>query len=89
VPKPAQSPAFSRSIARSITAAGKRIPGLKLDNPRQLALMHALVRFSHIAAGNSFTTARDPYMAISEGRLYWIQDAYTTSAWFPYAKSSE
>ena len=29
---------------------------------------------------------RDPYMAISEGRLYWIQDAYATSAWFPYAK---
>jgi uncharacterized membrane protein (UPF0182 family) len=28
----------------------------------------------------------DPYMAISEGRLYWIQDAYTTSEWFPYAK---
>jgi uncharacterized protein len=30
---------------------------------------------------------RDPYMVISEGRLYWIQDAYTTSAWFPYAKT--
>jgi uncharacterized protein len=29
---------------------------------------------------------RDPYMAISEGRLYWIQDAYATSDWFPYAK---
>ena len=29
---------------------------------------------------------RDPYVVISEGRLYWIQDAYTTSAWFPYAK---
>ena len=28
---------------------------------------------------------RDPYMVISEGRLFWIQDAYTTSAWFPYA----
>ena len=41
----------------TITTTGKRIPGLKLDNPRQLALMHALVRFSHIAAGNSFTTA--------------------------------
>jgi hypothetical protein len=37
---------------------GKRIPGLKLDHPRQLALMHALVRFAHIAAGNTFTTAR-------------------------------
>ena len=36
---------------------GKRIPGLKLDHPRQLALMHALVRFAHIAGGNTFTTA--------------------------------
>ncbi len=41
----------------TITATGKRIPGLKLDHPRQLALMHALVRFAHVAAGNSFTTA--------------------------------
>ena len=41
----------------TITATGKRIPGLKLDNPRQLALMHALVRFTHIAAANSFATA--------------------------------
>ena len=36
---------------------GKRIPGLKLDHPRQLALMHALVRFAHIAGGDTFTTA--------------------------------
>ena len=36
---------------------GKRIPGLKLDHPRQLALMHALVRFANIAAGSTFTTA--------------------------------
>lgn len=35
---------------------GKRIPGLKLDHPRQLARMHALVRFAHIAAGDTFTT---------------------------------
>ena len=47
-----------RKLAQpTITATGKRIPGLKLDNPRQLALMHALVRFSHIAAANGFTTA--------------------------------
>ena len=31
-------------------------PGLKLDHPRQLALMHALVRFANIAAANTFTT---------------------------------
>jgi hypothetical protein len=41
----------------TITATGKRIPGLKLDNPRQLAVMHALVRFAHIAAGGTFTPA--------------------------------
>jgi hypothetical protein len=29
-----------------ITSTGKRIPGLKLDHPRQLALMHAVVRFA-------------------------------------------
>ena len=29
---------------------------------------------------------RDPYMVISEGRLFWMQDAYTTSRWFPYAQ---
>jgi hypothetical protein len=35
--------------------SGRRIPGLKLDHPRQLALMHALVRFAHIAASDTFT----------------------------------
>lgn len=37
-------------------ANGKRIPGLKLDHPRLLAVMHALVRFAHIAGGDTFTT---------------------------------
>lgn len=27
----------------------------------------------------------DPYPVLSAGQLYWIQDAYTTSAQFPYA----
>ena len=27
----------------------------------------------------------DPYAVLSEGRLYWIQDAYTTSDHYPYA----
>jgi hypothetical protein len=36
---------------------GKRIPGLKLDHPRQLALMSSLVRFSPVAAGDTFATA--------------------------------
>jgi uncharacterized protein len=29
---------------------------------------------------------RDPYVVVSDGRLFWMQDAYTTSRWFPYAQ---
>ena len=39
----------------TLTEKGRRIPGLKLDHPRQLALMHALVRFSHVAARDTFS----------------------------------
>jgi uncharacterized protein len=28
----------------------------------------------------------DPYLVISDGRMFWILDAYTTSNYFPYAK---
>jgi hypothetical protein len=47
-----------RKLAQpTILPNGRRVPGLKLDHPRQLAVMHALVRFCHIAAQNTFTTA--------------------------------
>jgi hypothetical protein len=50
-------PGHLRRLAEPTRLAnGKRIPGLKLDHPRQLALMHALVRFAHIAGGDTFTT---------------------------------
>jgi hypothetical protein len=54
--------------APTVLPTGKRIPGLKSDHPRQLALMHALVRFAHVAAGSSFTTAEiHPYVAEALG----------------------
>ena len=28
----------------------------------------------------------EPYLVISDGRLFWMQDAYTTSNYFPYAQ---
>ena len=62
----------------TITATGKRIPGLKLDHPRQLALMHALVRFAHIAAGNTFTTA-EIHPAVVEA-LGCAPDRYTLAS---------
>jgi len=30
----------------------------------------------------------DPYLVISEGKLFWIQDAYTTSNMYPYSRRS-
>jgi hypothetical protein len=47
-----------RSLAQpTVWANGKRIPGLKLGHFGQLAVIRSLVRFSHVAAGDSFTTA--------------------------------
>jgi len=31
----------------------------------------------------------DPYMVVSQGKLYWIQDAYTISGMYPYSKRSK
>ena len=40
----------------TILPNGRRIPGLKLAQPRQLAVMHSLVRFCYLAAEGTFTT---------------------------------
>jgi uncharacterized membrane protein (UPF0182 family) len=34
------------------------------------------------------TLDQDPYMVISEGRLFWIQDAYTTSDRYPFSTAT-
>lgn len=49
----------------TLLANGKRIPGLKLDHPRQLAVMHAVVRFANIAAGSGFRSV-DVYLPALE-----------------------
>lgn len=41
----------------TVASNGKRIPGLRLDRPRQLALMQALVRFQNLAAQATFSTS--------------------------------
>jgi hypothetical protein len=59
-----------RKLAQpTVMPNGKRIPGLKLDHPRLLALMHALVRFSHIAAQRTFTTPENTLTRLPRWRL--------------------
>ncbi|KRQ93097.1 UPF0182 family protein [Bradyrhizobium valentinum] len=31
----------------------------------------------------------DPYLVISDGRMFWMQDAYTMSSYFPYAQPAQ
>src|SRR5271155_3255489 len=59
---------LQRLATPTLTPSGKRIPGLKLENPRQLALMHALVRFAQIPAANTFSTSEiHPYVVAALG----------------------
>ena len=43
-------------------------------------------RFSRLAP--FLMLDRDPYMVVSEGKLYWIQDAYTRSNRYPYSTTT-
>jgi uncharacterized membrane protein (UPF0182 family) len=43
-------------------------------------------RFSRVAP--FLMLDRDPYMVVSEGKLYWIQDAYTRSNRYPYSTTT-
>jgi hypothetical protein len=62
----------------TILPTGKRIPGLKLDHSRQLALMHALVRFAHIAAGSTFSV--DDLLPDIRATLGAAPEAYSSAS---------
>jgi hypothetical protein len=49
----------------TITASGRRTPGLKLDDPRLLAVMQALTCFVHLSRGGRFRT-RDLHQRAAE-----------------------
>ncbi|MGH9333597.1 MAG: UPF0182 family protein, partial [Vicinamibacteria bacterium] len=53
--------------------------------PESRALMHRRIgeRVARIAPFLTFDP--DPYIAIDDGRLVWVQDAYTTSTRYPYS----
>jgi hypothetical protein len=52
---------------------GKRIPGLKIDHPRQLAVMHALVRLPTSPLGVSSILGIS--IAMSPGHSVWRQNS--------------
>jgi uncharacterized protein len=40
--------------------------------------IHAIAPFLHLD--------HDPYLVVSDGRLFWMQDTYTISSYFPYSE---
>ena len=59
---------FQRLGEPTVLPNGKRVPGLKPNHRRQLALMQALVRFSQLAAGGTFSTPElHPHAAAALG----------------------
>ena len=56
--------------------------------PESRVMMHRRIseRVNQIAPFLTFDP--DPYLAITEGRLVWIQDAYTTSNRYPYSSAA-
>ncbi|HTV89961.1 MAG TPA: UPF0182 family protein, partial [Stellaceae bacterium] len=53
--------------------------------PQSRVLFHRDVQNRIAAIAPFLHLDRNPYVVVSGGRLYWIQDAYTTSRWFPYS----
>jgi hypothetical protein len=47
---------LARLRTATVSPSGRRTPGLKLDDPRLLAIMQAVTRFVHLARGGRFRT---------------------------------
>ncbi|HEY1419084.1 MAG TPA: UPF0182 family protein [Candidatus Dormibacteraeota bacterium] len=80
-----------------MTAVNKALWSLKLgdfnllvssqvnDQTLMLYRRNVVARASEIAPFLTFD--QDPYIVASDGKLYWILDAYTTGATYPYSQS--
>ncbi|MFZ2089215.1 MAG: UPF0182 family protein, partial [Desulfobaccales bacterium] len=67
---------------RDILFTGKTIPDSRILIRRNiLERIKTLTPFFHLD--------KDPYIVVTEKGLFWIQDAYTTSAYYPYSQPFE
>lgn len=60
------------------------VSGSVNDDSRILMHRNIVDRTSTIAPFLSYD--RDPYIVVADGKLYWITDAYTSSAMYPYSE---
>ncbi len=78
-------------IRRFLYAAQFRDPQILFTNyltPDSRIMYNRQIKRRVKAIAPFLSYDRDPYMVLSEGRLYWILDAYTTSNMYPYSTRS-
>ncbi|HEY3128842.1 MAG TPA: UPF0182 family protein [Acidobacteriota bacterium] len=80
---------FFRRLVFSIGVGSSDILLSKLITPESRILYHRNLQRRIARVVPYLKLDRDPYMVISQGKLYWIQDAYTTSDQYPYAEMVE
>ena len=83
-------------VFRSASFAAERSVCLSLQRPEPAALkLHHRRQPDHDSPqypGTGSTIApflrldHDPYLVISDWQMFWMQDAYTVSSYFPYAQ---
>lgn len=78
------------------TVARRSLFAWQLDDPnillsgyitdRSRILLHRNIQDRVRTIAPFLSLDHDPYVVASNGRLFWIQDAYTVSEWFPYSR---
>lgn len=54
--------------------------------PESRVMFHRLIKERNALVAPFLDFDGDPYLVVADGRLWWIQDAYTTSANYPYSR---
>jgi len=78
-------PVYPRHIRPRLLEALADTPVVLLNGPRQ-AGKTTMARQLAGAERQFLTLDDDPYLVLADGKLYWIQDAYTASSHYPYSQ---
>ncbi|CAB3802645.1 UPF0182 family protein [Paraburkholderia fynbosensis] len=81
--------AIGGALRRSLFAWQLGDPNILLSGyltDRSRILLHRNIQERVRRIAPFLTLDHDPYLVASAGRLFWIQDAYTVSQWFPYSR---
>ena len=71
------------AVAVRLAFRRRQYPAQQLHHRHSRIMIHRNIQDRIQTIAPFLQLDHDPYIVISGGRLYWMQDAYTTSDWFP------